>query len=118
MTKPTRHFFCHATDANGDTLDWFVEATSREEALGLWEYAVEAAGLEFDENQPVQVWQLPELTGKPTFINWYDDTPEDGHPFLLPVVGNEPEEPAYEDDDNFEEDHHAFELGPKERAPE
>lgn len=90
----TKHYFCHAEDANGDSLDWFVEANDQDQALELWCVAVDEAGMDFDPDRPLQIWELPALTGKPSTINWFDDTPEDGRPFLTPVVGNEPQEAA------------------------
>lgn len=86
----TRHFFCCATDDNGDCLDWFVEAYSVEQAEELWSDAVQAAGMEFG-SEPARIWEVPALTGKPSFIHWHNDTPEDGHPFLVPVVGADPD---------------------------
>lgn len=65
-------FFISAQDSNGESLDWFVRAASKEHALKLWEQAdmVMDAGGDYAN---LHVFLVPPVEGEDGVIDWPDD---------------------------------------------
>lgn len=73
----TKHFYCCATDANGDNLDWFVEAHTPQEALELWNQMLDENGFELEEHTTATIFQLPPLTGFVVGLAWLGHKPKE-----------------------------------------
>lgn len=68
----THHFLCCGTDANGEKLDLIVEAANADEAMTLWtNWLDNEFEAELDENEDVQIFRLPGLTGRATIVEWH-----------------------------------------------
>lgn len=71
----TKHFYCCATDANGDNLDWFIEAHTPQEALELWNQMLDENGFKLNEPTTARIYELPALTGRVIGLEWQNHTP-------------------------------------------
>lgn len=71
----TQLYFIAANLSDGENADWFVEATSAEEAKRL--YRAHLDEIEFRApDGVVRVFQVPDRTGTPQVCSWYGSVPQ------------------------------------------
>lgn len=66
----TALFFVSCTANTGESLDWFIEAASPEQALTLWREQVEKADIGKPEGKLI-VFTVPAPIGQPRALRWH-----------------------------------------------